>query len=75
MHATRETDLIVTHGQYLTLVKAVFRFSRTVSTMLKLQPSFSNLRGVTMEAAGQLASKGNQSNQVRILQSPRYTAW
>lgn len=40
MRATKATDLIVTHGRYLTLVRAVYKFLKTASTMLKLQPSF-----------------------------------
>lgn len=70
MRATKATDLILTHGRHLTLVKAAYRFSRTALTMLKLQPSFSRFRVVNMVAAGLPASKGNLSSQVRVSESP-----
>jgi len=69
MHAIKAMDLIVTHGRHLTLVRAAYRFSRTASTMLKSQPSFSRFQVVTMEAAGLPASKENPSTQVRISES------
>lgn len=69
MHATKATDLIVTHGRHSTLVRVAYRFSRIATTMLKLQPNFSRFRGVSMGVAGPPALEENPSSPVRNLHS------